>query len=161
MTDPHPASHQIAAPFDLSDTNTADTKSSKPKDTGWTSITRIRTARTITVPPDIFDLLGSISTPARNLFLEIKLGMNFKTHCARLARLTQTRSQKNQDSKAITELANTGKGLARRVPRSGIVDRQGNELRARPSTFMLTPEYIYPCHFWVDDIRFIWEQCAK
>lgn len=161
MTESHPASHSLDEYFDLSGIDQNDTKNSRPKDTGWTSITRIRTARTTTVEPDIFDLLGPASTPARNLFLEIKLRMDYRTHCARLSRLTEDRSQKNQDSKAITELANTGKGLARRVPRSGIVDRQGNELRARPSTFMLTPEYIYPCHFWVDDIRFIWEQCAK
>jgi hypothetical protein len=147
--------------FDLDHPNACATNTPNRHDTGWSSITRVRTARTTSAPPDIFDLLGSISTPARTLFLEIKTHMDYKTYRACLDHKTLTRSQKNHRSKAITELANTGEGLARRVPTNGIVSREGLAMRFRPSTFMLTPDYIFPCKYFADDIHFIWEQCAK
>ena len=129
--------------------------------TNYTSTPRIRTTRTLRYLPDIFELLCKTSKPARDLFIEIKQGTNYETHLAVLPYKHLTPSQKNKRSKAIIELENAGKGLARRVPKRGIID--GAEVRRtfRPSTFMLSPEYIYPAPSFADEIYLIWRQCAK
>lgn len=125
----------------------------------FTSISPIRTSYTIEWEPDILDLLGDLSKCARDLFLEIKRNMDFSTYMAVLPNDQLTQSQKNKRSQAIQELESTGHGLAQRVPQSGLTNLAGHDFRFKPSTFILTPEYIYPSPKFEDEIKHVWYQC--
>ena len=127
--------------------------------TPFTSISLIRTDRTRDYPLDILDHLGELSKPARDLFLDIKVQMDFTTYIAVLPSTNLTQSQKTKRSQAIRELENTGTALACRVPRSGLINASGIEQKFKPSTFMLSPEYIYPSPKHKEEILNIWDQC--
>lgn len=127
----------------------------------FTSISPIRTSYTLDWDPDILDLLGDISKGARDLFLEIKRHMNFATYIAVLPNQELTQSQINKRSQAIQELESTGYGLARRVPQSGLTNIAGHDFRFKPSTFILSPEYIYPSPKFEDEIKNVWNQCRS
>lgn len=129
--------------------------------TNYTSTPRIRSSRTIRYPADIFELLCSTPKGARDLFIEIKQRMDYETHIAILPYKHLTPSQKNKRYEAIRALEKAGKGLARRVPSSGIINSIGLPIQFRPSTFMLSPEYIYPAPSFTNAIHVIWRQCAK
>lgn len=126
----------------------------------FTSIAPIKTMNNGITEPDLLDLLGELSKGARDLYLDIKRGMNFKTHTARLSNKGLTQSQINRRSKAIKELEASGRGLACRVPTRGIENLNQIELRHKPSTFMLSPEYIYPGKRFAGEIHHIWRQCT-
>jgi hypothetical protein len=125
----------------------------------FTSISPIRTKFTINWEPDVLDLLGDLSKCARDLFLEIKRNMDYSTYIAVLSNDELTQSQKNKRSQAIQELESTGYGLAKRVPQSGITSIAGYDSRFKPSTFILSPEYVYPSPKFEDEIKNIWRQC--
>lgn len=125
----------------------------------FTSISPIRTKYTIGWEPDVLDLLGDLSKCARDLFLEIKRNMDFRTYIAVLPNDELTQSQKNKRSQAIQELESTGYGLAQRVPQSGLTNIAGHDFRFKPSTFILSPEYIYPSPKFEDEIQNVWSQC--
>jgi len=64
-------------------------------------------------------------------------------------------------SKAIKELESAGQGLACRVPTKGVRNLDDVELRYRPSTFMLSPDYIYPGTKFEKEIRHVWSQAIN
>jgi len=125
----------------------------------FTGMPPIRTGLTPNRKPDLLDLLGDLSKGARDLFLHIKTNMNFTTYLAVLPNHELTQSQINKRSQAIQELECMGDGLALRVPTSGMKNCGGLELRFKPSTFILSPEYLYPNHKYRDEIENIWRQC--
>lgn len=125
----------------------------------FTSISPITTELSYRREPDLLDLMGELSKGARDLFLDIKRNMNFRTHLAVLPTKELTRSQINKRSVFIKELEKAGKGLACRVPTRGITNLDGVEQRYRRSTFMLSPEYIFPGRHFEEQINWIWEQC--
>lgn len=124
----------------------------------FTSISLIRTFNSRNPEPDLLDLLGELSKAARDLFLDIKRNMDYRTHTASLPNHGLSRSQINNRSHAIKELERAGKGLACRVPTKGITNQAGVEQRYRPSIFMLSPKYIYPGRNYSEEIVNIWEQ---
>lgn len=125
----------------------------------FTSMPLIRTQSTRSQEPDLLDLMGELSKTARDLFLEIKRGMHYRNHLALLPNEGLTKSQVNKRSLAIKELESTGKGLACRVPTRGIVNLDGTEQLFRPSTFMISPEYIFPGRKFEEEINHRWKQC--
>lgn len=127
----------------------------------FTSISPIRTAGSRDATPDLLDLLGELSKGARDLFLEIKRNMDYRTHIAVLPNKHLSRSQINKRSGAIRELEEAGTGMAYRVPTSGIENTNDIEQRFRPSTFMLSPNYIYPGKKYKYEIMHIWHQCIS
>ena len=119
----------------------------------------MRNGKTPNRGPDLLDLLGGLSKKARDLFLEIKSNMDFVTYTATLPNDKLTQSQKNKRTAAIKELESTGSGLAARVPQSGVINLGAHELRCKPSTFMLSPEYLWPNQQYEERIMHIWNQC--
>lgn len=132
----------------------------RPKDIRpHTRMPPIRNGMTPNRAPDLLDLLGDLSKGARDLFLEIKRNMSFITYTATLPNKGLTQSQKNKRTQAIQELERTSSSLARRVPQSGLTNIGGTELRHKPSTFMLSPRYLFPNPAHQDEIMQVWNQC--
>lgn len=159
MNNTQPVSKPQTEVFQLNDADGWELKRVHKNRGPFTSISPIRTSYTMDWDPDILDLLGDLSKCARDLFLEIKRNMNFSTYMAVLSNDELTQSQKNKRSLAIQELESTGYGLARRVPQSGLTNLAGHDFRFKPSTFILTPEYIYPNPKFEDEIKNVWRQC--
>jgi hypothetical protein len=132
----------------------------QPKDSRpHTRMPPIRNGKTPNRKPDLLDLLGDLSKGARDLFLEIKRNMNFVTYLATLPNQGLSQSKLNNRTKAIQELERTGNGLAFRVPTSGLKNVAGLELRLKPSTFILSPEYLFPNPDHEEEMTYIWNQC--
>jgi hypothetical protein len=127
----------------------------------FTTIPLIQTGNSRSKEPDLLDLLGEMSKAARDLFLTIKCNMDYRTHTAVLPNKGRTPSQINKRSSAIKELEHAGKGLACRVPTKGIKNISEVEQRYRPSTFMLSPGYIYPGRNFEKEIQHTWFQCTE
>lgn len=127
----------------------------------YTSISLIRVRNSRDPEPDLLDLLGSLSKGARDLFLEIKLNMDYRTYTATLPNKNLPRSEINRRSRAIDELRRAGNGLACRVPTKGVTSVAGVEQGFRPGTFMLSPYYIYPNHLYEEDIQNVWNQSVS
>jgi hypothetical protein len=111
--------------------------------------------------PDLLDLLGNLSKGARDLFLKIKKNMDFVTYIAILPNKDLTQSQMSKRSQAIQELERIGSGLAQRVPQSGLTNVAGIDLRYKPSTFILSPEYIFSNPAHSEEIVNVWNQCKE
>ncbi|WP_349343557.1 hypothetical protein [Marinobacter sp. MMG032] len=124
----------------------------------YTSISLIRIRNSRDPDPDLLDLLGGLSKGARDLFLEIKLNMDYRTYTATLPNKNLPRSEINRRSRAIDELRRAGNGLACRVPTKGVTSVAGVEQGFRPGTFMLSPYYIYPNHLYEKEIQNVWNQ---
>jgi hypothetical protein len=124
----------------------------------YTSISLLRVKNSRDPEPDLLDLMGSLSKGARDLFLEIKLNMDYRTYTATLPNKNLPRSEINRRSRAIDELRRAGKGLACRVPTKGVSSIAGVEQGFRPGTFMLSPYYIYPNHLYEEEIQNVWNQ---
>ena len=134
----------------------------RPKDKRpHTRMPPICSGKTPNREPDLLDLLGNLSKGARDLFLNVKRKMDFVTYTATLSNKNLTQSQKNKRSQAIQELESTGYGLAQRVPQSGLTNVAGIELRFKPSTFILSPEYIFPNPKHSEEIVNNWNQCKE
>ncbi|ROQ37939.1 hypothetical protein EDB94_4135 [Marinobacter sp. 3-2] len=124
----------------------------------YTSISLIRVRNSRDPEPDLLDLLGSLSKGARDLFLEIKRNMDYRTYTATLPNKNLPRSEINRRSRAIDELRRAGNGLACRVPTKGVTSVAGVDQGFRPGTFMLSPYYIYPNHLYEKEIQNVWNQ---
>ena len=75
---------------------------------------------------DLFDIVCDISKPARDLFINIKLNMNWMTNESLISK-TETRSESNVRSKAVKELRE--RGVVRKV---------------RGNLFMISPFHLVP-----------------
>jgi hypothetical protein len=161
MNTTQPASSPQAKVYHLHDADGWELKRVNKHRGPFTSISPIRTRYTMKWELDILDLLGDLSKCARDLFLEIKRNMDFTTYIAILPSSELTQSKKSKRSQAIQKLESTGSGLAQRVPQSGLTNIAGHNFIFEPSTFILSPEYIFPSPKFEDEIMNIWDQCKK
>lgn len=124
----------------------------------YTSISLLRVKNSRDTEPDLLDLLGTLTKGARDLFLQIKCNLDYRTYMATLPNKNLPRSEVNKRSRAIDELRRAGTGLACRVPTRGLTNLSNVEQRVRPGTFMLSPTYIYPNHLYQEEIENYWYQ---
>lgn len=145
---------------DASDWHIRSNKWSRDK-RRFTRIPLITTKNSRHQTPDLLDLMGQLSKGARDLFLAIKCGMDYRNHLAWLPNSDLKPSQRNLRSRAIKELETIAAGLACRVPTSGITNLNGIEQRFRPSTYMISPHFLFPAPKYEEEIHEIWKQCIQ
>ena len=103
---------------------------------------------------DILDLIDQLSTGARKLFIEIKLGMSWRTNIAILPATELTKGQVNKRSQYSKELLTIG--LARKVKCSELVNSEGRIVQLDKGAYMVNPTYMIPPEPFNAEVVFQW-----
>jgi len=103
---------------------------------------------------DILDLFGDMPKASRDLFLEIKNSMDYKTNTCTLDNSALTKAQKNKKNIAYNKLKDVL--LVKKIPTKGIKNIDEVALLYPVNTFMVSPIYIIPSSDFIESITHIW-----
>lgn len=106
--------------------------------------------------PDLLDMLGAMTKGQRDMFLLIKVNMDYRTNRAVLGNADLTPSQVNQRSAAYNGLHKLG--LIKRVRQGDLTNLAGEKISVSKGTYMVNPTYIRPRDKYAEELFYQWHQ---